>query len=190
MPDSEWDALEAAAALRREAEAARSFVPPSDPVHFLGETGLSSADYTCPRKLRKTALSHSEPRPLNLVVRIVANGPSKKNGSSKYRLMQVDIGDGVEMDVQAHVGSDLHYVDKRYNPFPEGAIVVMEDVCAINRGRALALDFHPSSRMSRCDELGVTWDQVQERHQKMTMLFLRGRLPAVEAENKSLRERV
>jgi hypothetical protein len=44
--------------------------------------------------------------------------------------------------------------------------------------------------MSRCDELGVTWDQVQERHQKMTMLFLRGRLPAVEAENKSLRERV
>ncbi|GAC71941.1 hypothetical protein PANT_5d00140 [Moesziomyces antarcticus T-34] len=148
LSDSEWDALETAAALRREAEAASSAVPPSDPVYFLGETGLSSADYTCPRKLRKTALSHSEPRSLNLVLRIIANGPSKKNGSSKYRLMQVDIGDRFVMDVQAHVGSDLYNVDRKYNPFPEGSIVVMEDVRAINRGRALALDFLPTSRIS------------------------------------------
>lgn len=162
-------------------------MPAPDPIYFLGETRIASADYTCPRELRKTALSHSEPRPLNLVVLIKANGPSKKNGSSKYRLMQVDIGDGVVMDVQAHVGSDLYNVDRKYNPFPEGSIAVMEDVRAINRGRALALDFLPTSRISRCDELGITWDQVLEWHEKMTMVFLRGRLPAAKASR--LRQR-
>ncbi|GAK67821.1 uncharacterized protein PAN0_021c6050 [Moesziomyces antarcticus] len=171
MAESDWDPREAAV-IRREAEA-RTFMPAPDPIFYLGDTRISSANYTCPRQLRKTVLSNAEPRPLNLVVCIIANAPSKKNGSSKYRLLQVDLGDGVEMDVQAHIGSDLYKVDRRYNPFPEGAIVILEDVRGVFRGSALALDFHPCSRISRCDELGVTWEQLQEWHQKMTMLLPR-----------------
>ncbi len=114
MPESDWD-LREAAALRHEAEA-RAFAPPPDPVFYLGDTRISSADYACPRQLRKTALSHAEPRPLNLVVRIVENKPSKKNGTSQYRLMKVDLGDGV-MDMLANVGSDLYNIDKKNNAF-------------------------------------------------------------------------
>ncbi|SPO44916.1 uncharacterized protein PSANT_02602 [Moesziomyces antarcticus] len=176
MPESDWYPRDAAA-LRHEAEV-RAFAPPPDPIFYLGNTRISSADYACPRQLRKTALSHAEPRPLNLVVRIVENKPSKKNGTSQYRLMKVDLGDGV-MDMLANVGSDLYNVDKKHNAFPIDAIVILEDVRGVFRGKALALDFWPFSCISRCDdELGVTWDQVQARNQNMTMLSLRGRLPA------------